>query len=121
MPMAGVAPKMLFDPRDHRVLTRDLCAMGATSEQGRHCQGLVNRSRQAPAPALRLALPVHADPSTGSSPTMMGRGPAPSQDSPTRVTRVRARSVATTVPQLSHFRGYSGRCSAERDIAYQTK
>jgi hypothetical protein len=29
--------------------------------------------------------------------------------------------VATTVPQLSHFRAYSGCCSADRDIAYHTK
>jgi hypothetical protein len=30
-------------------------------------------------------------------------------------------SVATTVPQLPHFRAYSGCCSADRDIAYHTK
>ena len=30
-------------------------------------------------------------------------------------------AIATTVPQLSHFRGYSGCCSADRAIAYHTK
>ncbi len=79
-----------------------------------------------PPPSIKLALSARSrQAAQGPSPVL--RRPAPPR-SPSRPgsrilepLRAALRVVATTVPQLPHFRAYSGCCSAERDIAYHTK